>query len=340
MTVSVVIPTVRQRFLAATLDSLGRQRATEPFEVLVVENGVRGAETESLVVDHARRARARGVEIRYHFLEKAGANAARNFGTALARGPIVALSDDDCILDDDWIDSIRRSHDEVPAAGCIGGVVSLDFLVEPPSWLVGPFRLMLTDIDWPAEPADAGGPTTDITNLCDRYLVSANLSYRKSMFERIGGFCEDLVRPDQLSRNDEILFLDGARRLGGPGLLFDRRIRVRHQIPQERLQPDYFERKFRDLAVATYEYQRRARPYASVDPPFTSETEALYNTLLQHELTIGVTARQIAEARLTLSDEAITRQFVCHLLRCKVAWVDALHDCIRQGTARQSPSRG
>jgi len=332
MAVTVVIPTVRQRFLADALDSLARQRTAQPFEVLVVENGVRSAASESLVAEHAHRG---GVEMRYHFVKKAGANAARNFGSAKARSPIVAVVDDDCIMDADWIDAVRRAHDEFPAAACIGGTVELAFLVEPPTWLVGPFRRTLAAVDWPPEAGDTG-PTTDITRINDRYLVSANLSYRKSVFEQIGGFCEDLVQPTQLSRNDEALFLDGARRLGSPGLLFDRRIRVRHQIPAERLEPDYFERKFRALAISTFEYHKRARLYADVIPPFTSDAEALYNTMLQHEMATGVIEREIAAARATLNDEAVTRQFICQLLRCKVAWFEALHDRIRGG----APSRG
>jgi glycosyltransferase involved in cell wall biosynthesis len=321
--VTVVIPTVRQRFLAAALDSLARQRTALPFEVLVIENGTRGDDTEALVAARARHGR---VAMRYHFIAQPGANPARNVGTAMARGAIVALTDDDCVMADDWIDAIRRAHDAFPGAACIGGAVELDFLVAPPPWLVGVFRLMLAGIDWPREAADGDGPTTDITHVTDRYLVSANLSYRPAVFERIGGFGEDLVAPDQLSRNDEALFLDGARRLGGPGLLFDRRIRVRHQIPAERMEPDYFERKFRALAVATVAYHRRARLYANASPPFASDAEALCNTLLQHEMATGVIERQIAEARAILgADPAARRQFVCHLLRCKVVWLAALH---------------
>lgn len=319
--VSVVIPTVRQRFLAATLDSLARQRAAPPFEVLVIENGRRGGDTEALVAGHAARG---GPPMRYHFLDRAGANPARNAGAALARGAIVALTDDDCAVAEDWIAAIHRAHEAWPTAGCIGGPVDLEFLVPPPAWLVGVFRLMLAGIDWPPQPED-GGPTTDITHLTDRYLVSANLSYRPAVAARIGGFCEDLVPPDRESRNDEALFLDGARRLGAPGLLFDRRVRVRHRIPAERLTPDYFERKFRHLAAAVVAYHRRARLYAAVAPPFASEAEALANTLLQHEMATGVTERQIAEARRLIGDDpAAKRAFVRHLLRCRIAWFDGL----------------
>ena len=45
----------------SALDSLARQQTARPFEVLVVENGVRGRETESLVAQPA----APGVEMRY-----------------------------------------------------------------------------------------------------------------------------------------------------------------------------------------------------------------------------------------------------------------------------------
>ena len=329
LAVSVVIPTVRQRFLAATLDSLARQRAAPPFEVLVVENGRRDPGTEALVAARAARG---AVPMRYHFLARAGANPARNAGVELARGAIIALTDDDCVVADDWIAAIHRAHDAFPTAACIGGAVDLDFLVAPPPWLVGVFRLMLAGIDWPREAADGAGPTTDLTRLVDRYLVSANLSFRRAVFARIGGFCEDLVPPDQESRNDEALFLDGARALGPPGLLFDRRIRVRHQIPVERTTPEYFERKFRALAVAVVAYHRRARLYAGATPPYASEAEALRNTLLQHEMATGVAERQIAEARAILgSDIAARRQFVSHLLRCRIAWLAALQAGIDGG---------
>ena len=98
------------------------------------------------------------------------------------------------------------------------------------------------------------------------------------------------------------------------------------------MDPDYFERKFRDLAVATVAYHRRARLYANAVPPFASEAEALFNTLLQHEMGTGVTERQIAAAREILrGDVAAKRQFVVHLLRCRAAWFEALSACIRAG---------
>ena len=324
MTVSVVIPTVRQRFLAAALGSLERANTRGAVRVLVVENGVRDAKTDRSSPTRRRRARV-GVEMRYHFLETAGATPR---ATADGARPAARSSRSPTTMRDGrWlIGAVLRAHHEFPAAACIGGAVDLDFLAAPARLADVAVSPDARRHRWPPEDADQGGPTTDITDVSDRYLVSANLSFRKSVFESIGGFWRTWRDPIA-SRNDEALFSTGPPdRPPGPALRSA--MRVRHQIPAERLTPDYFERKFRALAASTYEYHRRVSEYAGVPPPFAPtprrSTTRFCNT--RWRPASRAADRRSPDGRCRTRRHA---EFILQLLRCKVAWFEALHACIR-----------
>ncbi len=240
---SVVVPTHRPLDLAPTLQALAAQ-TVQGFEVLLVENG-----EASAVVAEARSQWQRRLPLRWLHDPRAGLNRARNRGVAEARGEIIALVDDDCRPAPDWAEQLLAAHARHADAGVIGGRVLLAFDQPPPSWLLGEFRGSLSELDW-------GDACAEIAE--GQYLVGANISFRRAVHARAGGFPEALgmsTRASPQLANDEIGFFDGVRRIASPALLYEPRIRVHHRIPDTRVTLAWmFQRRFgqgvSDIALA------------------------------------------------------------------------------------------
>jgi glycosyltransferase involved in cell wall biosynthesis len=117
LTFSIVVPTYRRRrqlerclHAVAALDYPRSQ-----FEVIVVNDGAAAA-TEECVA----RARVDGLQLRSIAQRQRGPAAARNAGAALARGRLLAFTDDDCLPAADWLTRLER-HLNANASAIVGG---------------------------------------------------------------------------------------------------------------------------------------------------------------------------------------------------------------------------
>jgi glycosyltransferase involved in cell wall biosynthesis len=112
--VSVIVPTRgRSGCLAGCLAALERQQIAEPFEIIVVADGLDAAERVAIVVERFPRARL----VRR---PQEGPAAARNAGAAVALGSFICLTDDDCEPASGWLRALTaslRAGGSV-AAGC------------------------------------------------------------------------------------------------------------------------------------------------------------------------------------------------------------------------------
>jgi GT2 family glycosyltransferase len=164
--VSVVLPAWNSHeTVAACLESLASQTYRE-FETLVVDSSP-GRETEEIV-------RTRFLDVRYHHSpHRLLPHAARNLGAGLARGAILVFSDPDCRMPPEWLDVLvraqRQGHE---AAG--GAVANLGG-----GWFEQ--GVHLAKYGWWL-PGGRPGPRAD--------LPSANVSYSRDLFRRIGPFPE------------------------------------------------------------------------------------------------------------------------------------------------------
>jgi glycosyltransferase involved in cell wall biosynthesis len=114
--VSVVVPTYdRPDRLARCLDALARCEAPDGgFEVVVVDDG--SPEPLDDVVDRFRDR----LDLRLERQAKAGPAAARNTGAALARGRLLAFTDDDCTPEPAWLIALAAAAEAAPGA-MLGG---------------------------------------------------------------------------------------------------------------------------------------------------------------------------------------------------------------------------
>lgn len=113
---SIVIPTRdRPEALDACLVALaGQSLSPERFEVVVVDDG--GSAVLEDVVDRHSGSLRLTLSRRPH----AGPAAARNAGVKLARGRVLAFTDDDCLPEPDWLAAIATAVERAPES-IVGG---------------------------------------------------------------------------------------------------------------------------------------------------------------------------------------------------------------------------
>jgi GT2 family glycosyltransferase len=117
--VTVVVATRdRPQSLARCLRALAAVTYA-PFEVVVVDNAPSTRETLA-VVQHRSGLDAR---VRYVRELRPGVSCARNRGLEVARGELVAFTDDDVVVDPGWLDGVVRGFDRSPSVACVTGLV-------------------------------------------------------------------------------------------------------------------------------------------------------------------------------------------------------------------------
>ena len=117
-TVSIVVVTRNRRNdLARLLEHLARLNP-QPLEIIIVENDGR-RQCEDLVAEHAER-----LPVRYAVEPVAGVARARNCGLELARGEIIAFTDDDCEPVPTWLAELSAPFVGNPHLGVVGGRTS------------------------------------------------------------------------------------------------------------------------------------------------------------------------------------------------------------------------
>jgi glycosyltransferase involved in cell wall biosynthesis len=162
--VSVVVSTFNgARTLKACLESLGKLRYPD-YEVIIVDDGSTDATPQIASLFPA---------FRYLRQPNRGLSAARNAGIGAAQGEIVAFTDDDCRVDENWLfhlvgDLQRGDFDGIgghnflpPEDSCVAAAV----MASPG----GPAHVMLTDRE--AE-----------------HVPGCNMAFLKSALDQIGGF--------------------------------------------------------------------------------------------------------------------------------------------------------
>ena len=131
MKYSVVIATYnRAKELAETLDALTRVTTTEAWEVVVADNN--SSDHTRQVVEAA--AGRFPVPLRYVFEAEQGKAAALNSAIRQAQGEILVFTDDDALVEPDWLDRTGTALQETGGA-YVGGRVLPRWETAPPPWL-------------------------------------------------------------------------------------------------------------------------------------------------------------------------------------------------------------
>jgi GT2 family glycosyltransferase len=232
MTLSVIIATRdRHQLLNECLAHLARQPFAPGDEVIVVDNGSND-DTPAVIARHARQYQ---VPLRHLDERRPGKSFALAAAVAVARGDVLAFTDDDVNVESSWLDAIRAAMTD-PTVALIGGPVAPRWERRAPSWLrravdsYGRLTAPLALLNYGAE-ASPLGPRT---------VLGANLAVRREVLTRVGGFASHLgkLQGTGLSGEDDEL----CRRVQAAGFraLYCPHARVGHWVPAERMRVRYY----------------------------------------------------------------------------------------------------
>jgi glycosyltransferase involved in cell wall biosynthesis len=197
------------------------------WEILVADNNSNDG-TRGTVEDIMRRHPGR---FRYIFEPRPGKSNALNSAIAAANGDVLAFADDDITVHPQWLSALTSPLVNGPWMGS-GGRVLAEWQSAVPAWLDTESWIV-------AGPLVHFDPGLEAGQL-NETPVGTNMAFRKSMFERYGGFRPDLgPRPGNEIRNEDSEF---ARRLlqAGEPLYYEPSAIVYHPIPESRLTKNYF----------------------------------------------------------------------------------------------------
>jgi GT2 family glycosyltransferase len=124
---------------------------------------------------------------------KQGLSGARNTAIAEAAGDVVVFLDDDAQARPGWLAALLAPYSD-PTVAAVGGVAHPRWPINRPRVLPGasPYDPDATgELDWIVGCTYTGQPEfqTEVRN-----LMGCNMSFRREVFARVGGFAEDIGR--------------------------------------------------------------------------------------------------------------------------------------------------
>jgi glycosyltransferase involved in cell wall biosynthesis len=230
---SIVIATYnRAADLRETLASLAALRPDGPWEAIVVDNN--SPDETRAVVEAA--ARTFPVDLRYLFEREQGRSPALNAGIRIARGAIVATTDDDVRVPVDWL---NRAAEGLERMKCdyVGGRVLPIWGAPRPEWIPnhgGKQWAVIALLDYGPEPMAFGS----------RVPLGVNMAFRREALDRAGLFDPNTGRRAGTLLGQEVReWCIRAREAGVHGFYIPELV-LEHIIPAERLCKRYFRRWF------------------------------------------------------------------------------------------------
>jgi glycosyltransferase involved in cell wall biosynthesis len=206
---SVIVPTFRRKdALARCLDALARQAyPRERFEVVVADDG--SGETPSDVVERFSGLMSVSLVEASH----GGPGAARNAAAVRARGEHLAMTDDDCVPEPDWLARLDGAVCASPGA-LVGGRVENGLDDNP----MAEASQLLIDYLYEYFASDLSSTI--------RFFTTNNLAVPAERFRQLGGF--DVVSIGETAEDRDLC--DRWVRSGGT-LVYEPSAVVRHHSP-------------------------------------------------------------------------------------------------------------
>lgn len=234
MDFSIIIPTYnRADELRETIRSIGKLTVDGEWELIVSDNRSTDGTRE---VVHEERA-AFPAHLEYLYEPEQGRYAALNAGIRVARGAIIATTDDDARVEPDWL---TRAAEGLERVGCdyVGGKVLPIWRGTPPDWLPnrpGRHWAVLALQDHGPRPLEFGVDGVP-------WPLGINTATRREAFERTALFDNRLGRKAGTLRNQAQREWHLRARVAGLRGFYLPDMVVHHVVEAERLQKQYFRR--------------------------------------------------------------------------------------------------
>ncbi|MEP7065324.1 MAG: glycosyltransferase [Gemmatimonadota bacterium] len=225
--------------LKLCLDALA-QMSSPASEILVIDNAPSSDETERLV-------REQYPGVRYVLEPRPGLDWARNRAIAEAHGEVLAFTDDDVIVDTGWLGAIADIFASAPHVHVVTGLVvpyELESEAQQDFESYGGFGRGFSRA-WHVAGSHHGA---------GRFGTGANMAFRRSLFDRIGGFdpALDVGTPADGGGDLEMYFRVLQE---GYVLVYEPRAIVRHR---HRREPERLRKQMRDWGKGLFVYMRRS----------------------------------------------------------------------------------
>ncbi len=227
-TASIIICTYnRSASLIDTLESLTHMAVPKgtDWEILVVDNNSSDS-TKGRVENFIRKGHS---NVRYLFEGTQGKAHALNRAISEATGEVLAFTDDDALVDGDWLSLIVETFDRYNP-DCVGGKVVPLWLADRPVWLTDNLLNVLAMLDY-------GDEIYELAWRTDQMLYGVNFAFKKEFFDNHGLFNTELCARGAGNEDHELfqrLRQAHGRAIYHPGIV------VRHKVFPERMKKSYF----------------------------------------------------------------------------------------------------
>lgn len=226
MTVSVVVCTYNRQmkpYLTKCIDSLLNQ--TYPVEVICIVDG-----NEPYYYDLLK-SLPPAINLYFNLLNQ-GLSYSRNKGAKKATGDVVAFIDDDAVADREWVEELARCYWD--GAIAVGGKLLPLWSSKKPFWFPEEFYWMIG-----ATHKGFAEKKEEVRN-----TFGSNLSFRKEVFEALGGFREDTgMKGGGQLQGAETELCDRMRREYGQGVMYNPNAVVYHNVFSNRLKLGFLLRR-------------------------------------------------------------------------------------------------
>lgn len=222
---SVIICTYTDKrwgYLVSAVESVQHQ-TTPAREIIVV------VDHNPALLEQVRAKFPAVVAVENH--EVNGLSGARNSGVAASKGSIIVFLDDDAVAEPDWLEKLIADYARPDVRGTGGWI--------EPLWETGRPRWFPNEFNWVVGCTYTGMPTDPAPI---RNPIGCNMSFRREVFDEIGGFTTGIGRVGTVPVGCEETEFCIRLRQRHPNtiLLHTPQARVYHQVPKSRTTWAYF----------------------------------------------------------------------------------------------------
>ena len=224
MRVSVVVCTYAEERYEDCCEAIESVLAQthDPVELVIIVDG------NTAVCERVRTDFGDHENVRIHCNEQnQGLSYSRTRGVEQASGDVIAFLDDDAVANPEWVAKLVDGYEQTDAIA-VGGRMVADWVAGKPAYLPAEFS-WLVGVNY--EPRLE--PWTEVRN-----TLGSNLSFRREVFEEVGGFDEQvgLQGEKQIQAEETELCIRMADAFGR-GVLYNPEAVVAHKVFDHRTDP-------------------------------------------------------------------------------------------------------